>query len=219
MTSTILSDVIKALRNATKHYTPPLCNSIIEIYGKDAFLILISCLLSLRAKDSMSIHICKDLFSKAKTPQGILNIPLGELEKILFRIGFYKNKARTLHHVCAALLKSFDGKVPRTMEELLSIKGVGRKTANLVLGLAFDEPALCVDIHVHRISNRLGLVKTKTPEETEYALQKILPKEYWVEWNYLLVLWGQNNCTPLSPRCTSCIIRPHCKQIGVTKFR
>ena len=126
---------------------------------------------------------------------------------------------KTLKNVCKVLIDRFEGKVPATEEELLSIKGVGRKTANLVLGLAFGKPAICVDIHVHRISNRLGLVKTKTPEETEMALQKILPKKYWIEWNKLLVIWGQNVCLPISPKCSSCAVRNQCKRIGITKSR
>lgn len=219
MDQTTLKKIISLLRSATAGYVKPLSESIIELYGKDPFLILTSCLLSLRAKDSMTIHVCRDLFAKVRTPQAIIEMPLEQLEKILFRIGFYKSKALTLKDVSRVLTERFGGTVPNTMEELLSIKGVGRKTANLVMGLAFDEPAICVDIHVHRISNRLGLVKTKTPDETEIALKKILPKHYWTEWNRLLVMWGQNVCTPISPFCSSCIIRPYCKQVGITKSR
>jgi len=215
----LLNQVIKVLQRETRDFQQPLVETIIKEYGKKPFLILASCLLSLRAKDSATIHACRALFEKAQTPQRILDLPTATLEKLLFTIGFYKTKAATLKNVCKILRDRFGGSVPDTEEELLSIKGVGRKTANLVLGLAFDKPAICVDIHVHRISNRLGLVKTKTPEETEAALAQVLPKKYWIEWNKLLVMWGQNVCTPLSPRCSTCAIKDMCKRVGVTKSR
>ena len=214
-----IRQIIRDLRNSTRGFQPPLVDTIIKEYGKNPFLILISCLLSLRAKDSITIHACRTLFKKATTPQDILDMPTSELETILFTIGFYKAKAATLKNVCAELIDRFNVVVPNTEEELLSIKGVGKKTANLVLGLAFDKSAICVDIHVHRISNRLGLVRTKTPEKTETALAALLPKKYWIEWNKLLVMWGQNICIPLSPKCSSCAIKNLCKRVGVTKSR
>ena len=173
----------------------------------------------LRSKDLVTIPVCSELFGRVKTPQEFLNTPLPELEKIIYRIGFYKQKAKNLHAVSRELLERFDGKVPRTEEELLTLPGVGRKTANLVLGVAYGIPAICVDIHVHRISNRLGLVKTKTPEETEEALKKILPKDLWIEFNTLLVMWGQNVCVPVSPFCSRCDIYEYCKRVGVKKSR
>jgi endonuclease III len=211
--------LIQKLKDATKNFTPTLVDSIIKEYGKDPFLVLISCLLSLRAKDSSTIIICRNLFKIAKTPQQILKIPLSKLEKIIFKSGFYKNKAKSILHVCSVLIEKYNGKVPKTSEELLSIKGIGPKTANLILGQAFRIPAICVDTHVHRISNRLGLVKTKTPEQTLEALEKVLPKKYWTHWNNLLVQWGQNVCTPTSPFCSTCKISKYCKKIGVTKHR
>lgn len=215
----LIESIIKKLRVATKGYALPLINQLIDEYGHKPFLILIGCLLSLRARDSTTIHVCRDLFAQAQTPQEILAIPLHTLERIIFKTVFYRNKALTLHHVSSVLINRFDGHVPKTREELLSITGVGPKTANLVMGMAFGTPEICVDTHVHRISNRLGLVKTKTVEETEEALKKVLPKKHWIEWNTLLVMWGQNLCTPLSPRCSECPIRAYCKQVGVTKFR
>ncbi len=215
-------DVIKLitlLRRTTKKFTRPLSDMIVEEFGKDPYLILISCLLSLRARDTTTIQVCRDLFAHAKTPKEIIELPLKNLEKIIFPIGFYKHKAKTLKYVTRVLLERFKGKVPRTEEELLSIKGVGQKTANLVLGVAFGIPAICVDVHVHRISNRLGLIKTKNVEETEQALQKIIPKHYWIEWNRLIVMWGQNVCVPLSPFCSTCAIRSFCSRIGVTRSR
>ena len=219
MKQTDIPVVIAKLRQATKHFTPPLIDILIKEYGHDPFLILIGCLLSLRVKDIVTIHVCRALFSQAKTPQQLLALPRQELEKIIFKSGFYKNKACVLHEVSHQVIQRFDGKVPASRQELLSIKGVGAKTANLVLGIAFGIPAICVDTHVHRISNRLGLIKTNTVEETEHVLQKVLPKEYWIEWNTLLVMWGQNICVPISPKCSQCIVRKWCDRVGVGKSR
>ena len=214
-----IETIVRALTKATENFTPPLTDIIIDEYGKDPFLILISCLLSLRAKDVMTIHVCRDLFAHARTPKQLLAIPVARLEKILYRTGFYKTKARVVRHVSQTLLDRYDGKVPQTVDELLSIKGIGTKTANLVVSMAFGEAAICVDTHVHRISNRLGLIKTKTVEQTEKALQKVLPKKYWSVWNQLLVMWGQSICTPVSPKCSQCDIRNVCKRVGVIKHR
>lgn len=211
--------IISELRHATIGMAEPAVTQIINEYGKKPFLILISCLLSLRTKDTTSLPISKKLFEYAQTPQELLNLPLRKLEELIRPVGFYRQKARTLHEVSHALIKRFGGTVPRTEQELLSIKGVGRKTANLVLGEGFDVPAICVDTHVHRISNRLGLVKTITPERTEQQLKLVLPRKNWVEFNRLLVMWGQNVCTPLSPFCSRCEIVKWCSRIGVKKSR
>lgn len=194
--------MVKALQKATKKMQQPLVNEIIKEFGKDPFLILISCLLSLRSRDTGTLPVCRVLFARAKTPQEILSIPIPELERIIYSVNFYKTKAKTLHEVSRIIIKDFKGKVPCSEKELLSIKGVGPKTANLVLGLAFDIPAICVDVHVHRLSNLLGLIKTKTVEQTEEALKKILPKKYWIEWNRLLVIWGQNFRDPIFQEST-----------------
>ena len=227
----IIKKIIETLKVETKDFTPTLIKQIIKNHGKNPFLILICCLLSLRSKDTVTIHVCNDLLKIAKTPQEILNIPLQQseentsvetfnvLEKIIFKIGFYRNKAKVLHQVSNVILEKHNGKVPKTEDELLALPGVGRKTANLVLGMAFDQPAICVDIHVHRISNRLGLIKTKSPEETELALKKLLPQEDWTEWNDLIVRWGQNICTPVSPWCSKCAIKKYCKQIEIKNSR
>ena len=212
-------EVIKILRVATKDMTPALTHSIKKEFGHDPFLILISCLLSLRAKDVVTLPGSRELFKIAKTPQEITNIPIKKLEKIIYKIGFYRNKAKTLHNVSSELIKRFNGKVPDSRKDLLSIKGIGIKTANLVLGEAFNVPAICVDTHVHRVSNRLGLIKTKTVEETEKALEKLLPKKYWIEWNPLIVKWGQNICVPISPKCSECAIYNLCQRVGVKKHR
>jgi len=197
----------------------PAVSVVVQKFGRDPFLILITCLLSLRSKDSVTIPVSLKLFQIAKTPSQMLQVPISRLEKILYEIGFYRKKAQLLHTVSKDIIERFEGKVPSDKNDLLSIEGVGPKTANLVLGEGFGIPAICVDTHVHRISNRLGLVSTKTPEETEKALEKILPKEYWIEFNYLLVIWGQNICVPISPFCSRCAISDLCPQIGVKKHR
>jgi len=183
-------------------------------YGKKPFLILVSCLLSLRSKDLVTIHICRNLFEIAKTPQELLSIPQNKLEKNLFTGGFYKNKAKVLLEVSRTIHEEYGGKIPDSKEELVALPGVGPKTANLVLGLAFDIPAICVDVHVHRISNRLGVVKTKNVIETEKALEKLLDKKDWIKWNKLLVMWGQNVCTPRNPKCKSCPLQSICSFKG-----
>lgn len=214
-----IKKIINILSTQTKNFSPTLMEVIVDQFGKDPFIILICCLLSLRSKDIVTEQICKKLLKIAKTPQKILEIPPSKLEKIIYKIGFYKNKAKVLHKVSQQILDKYKGKVPRQEKELLNLPGVGRKTTNLVMGVAFGIPSICVDIHVHRISNRLGLVKSKTPEETEIALKKILEKKYWTEWNNLLVKWGQNICTPISPWCSKCAINKFCKKVGVKKSR
>jgi len=212
-------EIIHVLRKATKGMDEPAVSQIVAEYGRDSFLILISCLLSLRTKDSVSLPLSRELFKYARTSYELLQIPIKKLEKLLYSIGFYHRKARLLHNVSKELIKRFGSKVPKTMQELISIKGIGHKTANVVLSEGFRIPAIAVDTHVHRIANRLGLVKTKTPEQTEKALQQIVPKRYWIELNPLLVMWGQNVCEPVSPRCSRCTLARLCPRIGVTKHR
>lgn len=212
-------EIIKVLQKATKGMIEPASCQIVSEFGQDPFLVLISCLLSLRTRDTVSLPASQRLFAQAKTPQQLLNLPLEALEKIIYPVGFYRRKAATLHEVSADLISRFNGIVPSAQEELLSLKGVGRKTANLVLGVGFGIPAICVDVHVHRISNRLGLIQTKTVEETENALMELLPPEYWIEYNRLMVIWGQNICLPLSPLCSRCAISDLCPKVGVTKSR
>jgi endonuclease III len=211
--------VIGLLRKATANLQKPAVSHVVSRFGRDPFPILISCLLSLRAKDTASLPIALKLLERAKTPQEILKIPRSELEKLFYSVGYYRQKAKTIHEVCLELIERFDGKVPNNQQDLLSIKGVGIKTANLVLGEGFGIPAICVDIHVHRISNRLGLVQTKTAEQTEAALREILPQEYWIEYNHLLVMWGQNVCVPVSPFCSRCVLSDICPKVGVTRRR
>lgn len=214
-----IKKIISLLKANTKNFAPTLVDYVIKKYGKDPYLILISCILSLRAKDTVTIHICDDLFSIAKTPQDIINLKQDKLEKIIYKSGFYKTKAKNIINITKIILEKYNNIVPNNKKDLLDMPGVGIKTANLVLGQAYNIPAICVDTHVHRISNRLGLIKTKTPEYTEIALQEIVPEEYWTDLNNLLVKWGQNICTPMSPKCSICKINKFCDKVGITKSR
>lgn len=211
--------VLSLLKEATKDMPPPMSTMIAQKYGRDPFLIFISCLLSLRARDPVTYQVSQKLFARVRTPQELVLLDRSELEKLFYPLGFYRKKAQTVTDACHILLERFQGKVPATEEELLSIKGVGRKTANLVLGEAFGIPAICVDTHVHRLANRLGWVETKDPTATEYALRALVPRDYWISLNHLLVMWGQNICVPISPFCSRCIVRPYCPQKGVKKKR
>lgn len=211
--------IVHILRNATQGMVEPAVTQIVNQYGQDPFLVLASCLLSLRTKDTVSLPASLRLFQHATTPQQMLTLPIPTIEKLIYPCGFYRTKAKTLHSVSQQLLDQFNGKVPATRAELMSLKGVGPKTANLVLAEGFNVPAICVDTHVHRISNRLGLVTSTTPEETEVQLQQVLPPEYWSEWNRLMVMWGQNICVPISPFCLKCPVFDLCPKVGVTKKR
>ncbi|MCK4651117.1 endonuclease III [Candidatus Babeliales bacterium] len=208
-----IKKILSLLSKETKKFSPTLIETIIQKYGKNPFIILICCLLSLRSKDVVTIPISQNLLKKAKTPQQILKLSLSQIEKIIFKIGFYRNKAKVLHKVSKEILDRFNNKVPANIEQLLKLHGVGRKTANLVMGLAYNIPSICVDIHVHRISNRLGIIKTKTPEQTEIELKKIIPKKYWIIWNGLLVKWGQNICISIKPKCNQCAIEKLCNKV------
>jgi len=185
----------------------------------NAFRILISCLLSLRTKDQNTEKVSQQLFAVADTPEKIAKLPIKKLEKLIFSSGHYKKKARTLQHVSKVLIKDFNSKVPNSKDELLSIKGIGPKTANIVLAFAFDKSVLPIDTHCHRIPNRLGWVKTKTAEKTEKELEKILPKKYWKEFNAVFVLFGKEICQPVSPWCSKCPIEKLCPKINVDRKR
>ncbi len=184
--------IIKALKSATKGMPKPAGSIIVEEYGQDPFLILASCLLSLRTRDPVSLAASHRLFQYAKTPAQLLELPTEKIEKLIYPVGFYRRKAVQLKKISQELIDRFKGKVPSTMSDLLPLPGVGRKTANLVLALGFNKPAICVDTHVHRLANLFGLVHTNTPEETEYALEKVVPKKLWNDLNHLMVMWGQN---------------------------
>ncbi|HNV85414.1 MAG TPA: endonuclease III, partial [Candidatus Omnitrophota bacterium] len=175
--------------------------------------------ISARTKDETTRRASERLFRLADTPGKITRLSVSDIEKAIYPAGFYRTKAKSILSLCDVLLEKFGGKVPETLEELMTLKGVGRKTANLVITLAFRKKGICVDTHVHRISNRWGLVRTRAPEETEFALYKVLPQEYWIEYNDLLVAFGQNICNPVSPRCSVCRLNAVCPKIGVRVHR
>ena len=178
---------------------------------KEPYLVLIACILSLRTNDRTTYPATLRMLKLAKTPYEMMKVSVEDLEKAIYPVGFYKNKAGQIIELSKKLVEEYDGKVPCDIEELCKFKGVGRKTANLVLSEGFNEPAICVDVHVHRIFNRLGYLKTNTPEETEFELRKKLPKKYWIPINSLLVTHGQNVCKPIKPNCSLCPIREYCK--------
>ena len=180
---------------------------------KDPYLVLISCILSLRTNDKTTYPATLRMLKLGKTPQVIMNVNVQDLEKAIYPVGFYKNKASQIIELSREIVEKYNSKVPDEIETLTKFKGVGRKTANLVLTKGFNKPAICVDVHVHRITNRLGYVSTKTPDETEMELRKILPKKYWIDFNTLLVTHGQNICKPQKPNCTNCSISKYCKKI------
>ncbi len=180
---------------------------------KDPYLVLICCILSLRTNDKTTIKAARNMLKLAKTPLEMIKVNADTLSDAIYPVGFYKNKAVQIIELSKELVEKYDSKVPDSIDELTKFKGVGRKTANLVLTKGFNKPAICVDTHVHRISNRLGYVSTKTPDETEFALRKILPEKYWIDFNTLLVTHGQNICKPQRPNCEKCSISKYCKKI------
>ena len=212
-------EVIERLRKETTGMLEPMSISIVQHYGRDPFLVLISCLLSSRTKDTVTLPASMRLFALAITPQKMLTLALPELQKVIYPVGFYRQKSVHIKKLCSLLISDYNGTVPADFTALTLLPGVGPKTANLVLGVGFGIPALCVDVHVHRICNRLGLVATKTPQETEKALKVIVPPDYWIELNRLLVMWGQNVCTPVSPYCSRCVLQDICSRKGVTTSR
>jgi endonuclease III len=215
--------------NKTIHTVFKILPEVVEtlqvpIVGKiagenDPFKILISTMLSLRTKDSTTEQACSRLFAMSSTPEKMVRISVPEIEKAIYPVGFYKTKAIHLKEVSSILLEKYAGNVPSEMENLLALPGVGRKTANLVLILGFDKMGICVDTHVHRITNRWGYVTTKTPDETEMKLRVILPRKYWKRINDYLVPYGQSICTPISPFCSKCRLLVYCERLKVTSSR
>ncbi|MBN1365165.1 MAG: endonuclease III [Syntrophaceae bacterium] len=213
-----INTIIKILKKELAVGNMPIVSHLAE-NQHDPFVILISTLLSLRTKDEVTAVATEKLFELASTPEEMLKVPLDKIAKTIYPVGFYRVKAQNIHHTCKELIKRFSSKVPDNLDDLLSIKGVGRKTANLVVSLAYGKDAICVDTHVHRISNRLGYVNTKTPEETEFALRKKLPRRHWIIYNTIMVAFGQKTCKPVSPLCSQCPINKYCERIGVTLSR
>jgi len=208
-----VSRVVRSLRRAHD------ARRFVRENHADPFRILISCLLSLRTRDETTSAAATRLFSRGRTPRALAVMPGRQVERAIYPVGFYRVKARTIRRVSDIIWRRHAGRVPASMEELLALPGVGRKTANLVLGRAFGLPAICVDTHVHRISNRLGWVETRTPAETEKALESVLRPSAWVDINELLVRHGQTVCHPLSPVCSACRIASLCAKRGVTRSR
>jgi endonuclease-3 len=197
----------------------PSVNTVAENYRHEPWAVLVSTIISLRTKDEVTLIASERLLEKAGSPAKLAALKTETIEKLIYPAGFYRNKAASLKKIAAILLEQYDGKVPASMDELLALPGVGRKTANLVLNEAFDLDAICVDIHVHRISNRCGWLSSKTPEETEMILREILPLKYWKRINYLLVFYGQKLCRPVSPFCSCCVIKKYCIRTGVERSR
>lgn len=179
----------------------------------DPFLVLIGCILSLRTNDKTTYPATLRMLKLGKTPQDFLTISLDDLEKAIYPVGFYKNKSRQILDIAKEIVEKYNGQVPEDIDELTKFKGVGRKTANLVVAKGFNKPAICVDVHVHRICNRWGYVKTKEPDETEMVLRKKLPVKHWMDFNTLLVTHGQNICKPQKPNCKICSLSKYCKKI------
>jgi endonuclease-3 len=210
--------VLTKIGRAIESMEEPAVEKISEATQEDPFQVLIATLLSAQTKDAVTASASERLFRVADTPQAMVKLTIARIERLIYPVSFYRNKARHVKECCRQILENFGGVVPDTMEGLLTLAGVGRKTANLVLILSHASKSnICVDTHVHRISNRLGWVKTRTPEETEHALYKVIPKKWWPDVNLYLVTWGQNVCKPVYPRCRVCVVSPECPRIGVTK--
>ena len=210
---------IRIIKREISRWQEPVVGVVAKESDRDPFLILISTLLSLRTKDRTTRGAGDRLFAMARTPATMLKLPLKKLERAIYPVGFYRTKAKAIHQTCRRLIDDYAGKVPDSIDELVKLPGVGRKTANLVVTIGYGKPGICVDIHVHRISNRWGYIKTKTPEESEQALRQKLPKQYWITYNDLLVPYGQNLCLPVSPLCSTCKLTELCDRVGVTRSR
>jgi len=219
METQTLNRILSVLRKEIRKWKVPAVGMVADRATDRPFETLVSTILSLRTKDAVTEAASRRLLARAPTPESLASLPIREVEKLIFPVGFYHTKAKHLRETCQVLLKAHEGRVPRSMEKLLELPGVGRKTANLVLTIGFDDYGICVDTHVHRISNIWGYVRTKTPEETEFALRKKLPRRHWKTYNDILVTFGQNLCVPVSPWCTKCPIARYCPRIGLKRSR
>jgi len=213
-----IDEFISVLKKSYKNWDAPVI-TFISIKGGSPFEILISTLLSLRTKDEVTIEATKRLFNTADNPFEMIKLEKNDIEKLIYPVGFYPTKAGRIIEISKILIEKYNGKVPDSLENLLELPGVGRKTANLVLAEGYNIPAICVDTHVHRISNRTGYVKTKNPDQTEQALREKLPKKYWIIYNEILVAFGQIICRPVSPHCSKCPVTQYCSKTGVEKHR
>ena len=213
-----IDSVYGILKKEVRNYKVPVVD-LVEIQTKDPFKVLLATILSARTKDETTLKAVKKLFPKVKKPSDLEKLSKKEIEKLIYPVGFYHNKAEHLKKFPLVLKREFNNIIPSTVEELIKLPGVGRKTANLVVAVAFNKPAICVDTHVHTITNRLGYVNTKNPLKTELQLRKKLPKKYWTTFNSILVAFGQNLCRPVSPFCSRCPINRYCNKVGVTIHR
>jgi len=213
-----MEEILPLLAEELKKREMPIVSQLAE-GGRDPFTILISTLISLRTKDEVTAASTQRLFRLAGNPVDMLTLAPEAIAQAIYPAGFYRNKARTILAVCRELVGRYNSHVPDSLEKLLELPGVGRKTANLVVTLGFNKEGICVDTHVHRISNRLGYVRTKTPEQTEFALREKLPHKHWIDYNTLLVAFGRQTCRPISPLCSSCSIRAYCDRVGVKTSR
>ena len=213
-----IHSVFRILRREAPHWNAPVVTHMASL-SRDPYHVLIACLLSLRTKDETTGPAARRLFSLADTPDQMLRLAPKQIERAIYPVGFYKTKVRTVIDVSRRIIEEYDGHVPDDIDELVGFKGVGRKTANLVLTQGFQKLGICVDTHVHRISNRWGYVRTKTPEQTEMALRDKLPQQYWIEINDHLVALGQTICHPTSPRCSQCPLERYCDKLGVVRSR
>lgn len=214
-----ITAALRIVKREIRQWEEPVLGVVARESNRDPFRILISCLLSLRTKDKTTNEASARLYALADRPATMLALPLKNIERAIYPVGFYRTKAKSIHAICRRLLDVYGGSVPDSVEELVTLSGVGRKTANLVVTVAYGKPGICVDIHVHRISNRWGYVKTKTPEETEQALRRKLPAQHWITFNDLLVPYGQHLCQPVSPFCSKCKLTEYCDRVGVTRSR
>jgi len=210
--------VMAILREECRTWRTPSVTIVAE-ESRSPYKVLVSCIISLRTRDEVTAQASEKLFEHAATPEEMQQLTAAEIATLIYPAGFYRNKAEQILEISRCLATEYGGKVPDTMDELLAFRGVGRKTANLVLTLGFGKPGICVDTHVHRICNRLGYVATKTPDATEAALRALLPIEYWIEINDLLVAFGQNLCLPVAPRCSICSLFKLCERVAVTHAR
>jgi endonuclease-3 len=219
MDAATMSRVVRRLRREAPAWDTTALMAVAETTGRDPFRVLVACILSLRTKDETTGPAAARLFARAATPATLAALPARVIERAIFPVGFYRTKARGLRALSRELLARFDGRVPADLDTLLTLPGVGRKTANLVVTFAFGLPGICVDTHVHRITNRLGFVRTRTPAETEQALRRRLPRRHWIELNDLLVAFGRTLCHPTSPRCSRCPVTTDCARVGVRRSR
>ena len=218
MTDDGIHEAMALLTEAVRQWQTPAVTIVSQRDG-DPFKVLVSCILSLRTQDRTTAVASERLFALAADPAAMALLPVEAIEKAIYPVGFYRTKAVQIRNICVVLLDRYDGRVPDDLDELLKLKGVGRKTANLVVTLGFGKPGICVDTHVHRICNRWGYVVSRTPDETERLLRAKLPPEYWLVINDLLVTFGQNLCHPVSPRCSQCPLYHLCDRVGVVKSR